>query len=72
MFKDGDHVRIKDDSEAHGDLGTVWHTQPNGIILVILDTEGCAWPVSGQTELEYAPAASQMAAAEDVARKGGD
>lgn len=43
-IREGTKVRICDGSEAHGDAGTVWRVQDDGIILVSLDDEGCIWP----------------------------
>jgi hypothetical protein len=36
-MKVGDRVKIDDFSEAHGDLGTVYRIQSNGIIAIVLD-----------------------------------
>ena len=52
-WQPGDRVRVCDQSEAHGDLGTVDTIQENGIILVELEGRGgCLWPVFGGEELE--------------------
>jgi len=53
-MKEGDRVIIQDFSDAHGDNGTVWAIQDNGIILVELDTSyDCSvlWPVTSEKEL---------------------
>lgn len=49
-MREGDRVIVQDHSEAHGDHGTVWHIQDNGIIVVELDS-GCLWPILVGEEL---------------------
>lgn len=51
-MKPGDRVIIQDHSDAHGNHGTVWLIQNNGVILVELDPNeediesyGVLWPV---------------------------
>jgi hypothetical protein len=58
-IKAGDRVKIKDFSEAHGDIGTVWFITSDGIIVVELDedeekeiTEGTCWLVTNERDLE--------------------
>ena len=45
LYEDGDAVEICDNSEAHGDNGTVLWTQADGLIIVELEG-GAAWPVT--------------------------
>ena len=49
-MKEGDKVRIKDSSQAHGDIGIIDCIQSNGIIFVEL--EECTWICGGEDELE--------------------
>jgi hypothetical protein len=51
-MKVGDHVRIIDFSEAHGDLGVIDFIQDNGIILVELTEYGTIWPILEDSEIE--------------------
>ena len=41
----GDAVIVSDHSSAHGDKGTIWKIQADGLILVDLE-QGCVWPVT--------------------------
>jgi hypothetical protein len=36
---------VSDHSSAHGDKGTIWKIQADGLILVDLE-QGCVWPVT--------------------------
>ncbi len=54
----GDKVLIQDFSEAHGDTGTIFAIQKNGIILVELDENqekgiepGTVWPILDAAEI---------------------
>ena len=46
-FNVGDSVRISDGSEAHGERGTIWAIQDNGITLVELEI-GILWPIESE------------------------
>ena len=58
-MKVGDKVIIQDFSDAHGDTGTIYAIQDDGIILVEFDAneekgieEGTLWPILSEDELK--------------------
>lgn len=48
-MKKGDRVYIADFSDAHGDAGTIYDIQDDGLIIV--DLGECLWPVFSERDL---------------------